>query len=168
MLSNEFLLNPIVAALLNLGGEFGTCRLHDAPFVEHVDDVGANHLEQSVVVGDDDAAALGGAQLVHTLGHDAHGVDVQTRVGLVEDGERGFQHGHLEDLVAFLLAPTETFVHRAARELRVELHYLTFLVHQLLELHTFQLGQPLILALLVDSGLQEIHIRNKTPKSRRQ
>ena len=41
-------------------------------------------------------------------------VDVEARVGLVEDRERRLEHRHLEDLVALLLAAGEALVDRAA------------------------------------------------------
>ena len=111
-------------------------------------------------MGDDDARRLGRAQLVHALGNDAHGVDVEAGVGLVENGQRGLEHRHLENLVAFLLATAESFVHRTARELRVEIYNLALLVHELDELGGLQLGQSLCLALLVDGSLQEVRHRH--------
>ena len=96
--------------LLNLLGQFGTARLDDATLVEHMDILRANHLQQPVVVGDDDARRLGGLQLVDALGYDTHGIDVQTGVRLVEDAQLGLQHRHLEDFIAFLLATAEALV----------------------------------------------------------
>ena len=44
-------------------------------------------------------------------------VDVEARVGLVEDGDAGLEHGHLEDLDALLLAAGEAVVQVAGGEL---------------------------------------------------
>ena len=107
-------------------------------------------------MGDDDARGLGGLQLVHTVGHDAHSVHVESRVGLVEDGELGFQHSHLEDFVAFLLATREALVDGAVGELRIQLHDLALLAHQLEEVGGVHGLQSLIFALLVDGGLHEV------------
>ena len=65
--------------------------------------VGLNHLKESVVVSDDNATSVGSGELIDTLRHDTHGIHVETRVGFVEDGEFGFEHSHLEYLVAFFL-----------------------------------------------------------------
>ena len=48
------------------------------------------------------------------------GVDVETRVELVEDGEAGGEHGELEGLVALLLATREIDVERPGQELLAE------------------------------------------------
>ena len=53
-----------------------------------------------------------------TVGHDLEGVDVEAGVGLVENGELGIEHGHLQDLVALLLAPREALVQAALGERR--------------------------------------------------
>jgi hypothetical protein len=47
--------------------------------------VGLDVVEQALVVGDDDHRALRAAQRVDAVGDDAQGVDVEARVGLVED-----------------------------------------------------------------------------------
>jgi hypothetical protein len=60
-----------------------------------------------------------GAQRVHALGHDAQRVDVEARVGLVEDGQLRLEQRHLEDLVALLLAAEKpSFTERASRSWR--------------------------------------------------
>src|SRR3546814_15579852 len=56
-------------------------------------------------MGYDDERALGRAQLVDALGDGLERLDVQARVGLVEDCQLGLQHRELEDLVALLPAP---------------------------------------------------------------
>ena len=52
-------------------------------------------------------ALSGPAELVDAVGDDAQRVDVEPGIGLVEDGELGLEHRHLEDLVALLLAAGE-------------------------------------------------------------
>ena len=59
------------------------------------------------------------AHLLHALGHDLQGVDVEAGVGLVEDGDLGLEDRHLEDLVALLLAAGEALVEVAVGEGRV-------------------------------------------------
>ncbi len=61
-------------------------------------------------MGDDQPAEVLAAHAVDTLGDDLQGVDVEAAVGFVHDDVVGFQHEHLEDLVAFLLATREAGV----------------------------------------------------------
>ena len=111
-------------------------------------------------MGDDDAGSIRCLQFVHTLGHDAHGIHVKTRIGLVENAQLRFEHGHLEDLVAFLLTTAETLVHAAVTELGIELHHLPLLAHQLQELSRIHRLQALVLPFLVDGGTHEIGHRH--------
>ena len=53
---------------------------------------------------------------LHAVGHDAQRVDVEARVGLVEHGQLRVEHGHLQDLVALLLAAGEALVQVALTE----------------------------------------------------
>ena len=156
------LLYPVVASLLNGLGKLGAAGLHYPALVEHVDHVGAYHLEQTVVVGYHDARVVWRAQLVHALGNYPHGIDIKPGVGLVEYGELRFEHCHLEYLVALLLAAAETLVHAAVGELRIELHYLLLLAQQLQKLGCFHLGKALSLALLVDGGFHEVGHRHSS------
>jgi hypothetical protein len=55
-------------------------------------------------VGDDQDAHVGPGELVHALGDGSQRIDVETRVGLVEDGHLRSQQRQLEDLHPFLLA----------------------------------------------------------------
>ena len=56
------------------------------------------------------------ADLLDALGDRAQGVDVEAGVGLVEDGQLGLEDGHLQDLVALLLAAGEALVEVAVGE----------------------------------------------------
>ena len=149
--------------LLNLYSQLRTASLDDATLVEHVYELWLNHLQQTVVVGDDNARCLRGLQLVYTLCHDAHGINVQTGVCLVEDAQLRFEHSHLEDLVALLLTTAETLVNGTIGQLGIELHNLTLLALQLQELSSVHGLQSLIFALLIDGSLHEVghrHTRN--------
>ena len=75
-------------------------------------------------------ARSGRAQRVDAVGDDPQRVDVEARVGLVEDGELRLEHRHLEDLVALLLAAGEALVDRAAQEALVHLDELHPLLGQ--------------------------------------
>ena len=109
-------------------------------------------------MGDDDESVVGVLELVHAGSHDAQGIHVQAGVGLVEDGQAGFEHRHLEDFVAFLLAARAAYVHAAPREAAVHLHISHLFAHQLEELGGGQGLEAALLALLVDGGFHEVDI----------
>src|SRR5665811_606343 len=82
------------------------------------------------MVGDDQHAATLTAQGVHAVRDHPEGVDVQTRVGLVQDRELGLQDRHLQNLVALLLTAGESLVDRPAHERLVHLDELHPLLGQ--------------------------------------
>ena len=82
-------------------------------------------------MGDQEDAELRVEHRVDALGDDPQGVDVEPRVGLVEDRHLGLEDGHLEHLEALLLAAREAVVDVAAGEALVhpqERHLLAHLV----------------------------------------
>ena len=135
----RLLLEPRVALLLELERELLAAGPHDPAVDEHVDEVGNDVVEQPLVVGHDEHRALGRAQRVHAAGDDAQGVDVEARVGLVEDRERRLEHRHLEDLVALLLAAGEALVDRPLDQVLVDLDELRLLLDERQELDRVEL-----------------------------
>ena len=119
--------------------------------------VGLDVVQEALIVRDDDGGVVRSAQQVDTFGHDAEGVDVEAAVRLVEDGERGLEHGHLEDLVALLLAAGEAFVHAAVHQAVVQLHDLAFLTHQLEEVGGRNRLLATVLAAGIDGRAHEVH-----------
>jgi hypothetical protein len=109
-------------------------------------------------VRDDDHRALGGTQRVHPRSHDPQRVDVQPRIGLVQDCERRLQDRHLEDLVSLLLAAGKSFVDRATDEILVDLDELRHLLRQLEKVDRVELGLAAVLADRVEGVLQEIDV----------
>ena len=105
---------------------------------------------------DDEHAQIGAALGVHALRHDAQGVHVEARVGLVEDGQLGLEQRHLQDLVALLLAAREALVQVPVGERRVELQQLALLLEELGELA----HRHLLAARGVDGRAQEVHHRH--------
>ena len=130
----------------------------DAAARQHVDLVGHDVIEQPLVVGDQQHAAIGGAQRIHAARHHLQRVDVEAGVGLVEHRERGLEHQHLQDLVALLFAAGETFVDAARQETLVHLHELHLAAHQLQEFVGVDFGLPIALRLRVDRGLEQIDV----------
>src|SRR6187551_3318250 len=77
------LANPAIALLLELGDQLGPALLDD-PALEHdVDRVGLDHVQDALVVGDDQDAHVGPGEGVDPVGDGAQSVDVEARVGLV-------------------------------------------------------------------------------------
>ena len=125
-----------------------------------MDDLRLDHVEQTLIVGNDDNRLLRCEEFVDTFCHDAHGIDIETGVSLIEDRELRVEHRHLENLVALFLTAREAFVDTAARELRIELHQFTLLLHQLHKVGCLQRLLPLILTLGVDGSLHEVDHRH--------
>ncbi len=122
-------------------GQFGAAGENYAAVEEHVDVVGFDVVENALVVGDDEHAQVGADKAVDTLGHGAHRVDVQARVGFVENGELGLEHGELQDFQALLLAAAEAFVEITTGERGVDAQHLHGLSQFLAELaHGHQVG----------------------------
>ena len=81
-------------------------RLHDPPPVQDVHEIGNDVVEQPLVVGHHDHGALRASHGVHPAGDGLEGVDVEPRVGLVEDRQLRVEYGHLEESrCAFSLHP---------------------------------------------------------------
>ena len=109
--------------------------------------VGHDVIEQPLVVGDQQHAAIRGAQRVHAARDHLERVDVEAGVGLVEHRELRLEHQHLQDLVALLLAAGEPFVDAARQEALVHLHELHLAAHELQEFVGVDFGLARRLAL---------------------
>src|SRR5690606_32370927 len=107
---------------LELVGELRATGGDYAAVGEHVDEVRLDVVEDPLVVGDQQDAAIGLALVaVDSLGDDAQGIDVQTGVGLVHDGELRLEQVELQNLVALLLATGEALVDGTLTEGAVDL-----------------------------------------------
>ena len=114
-------------------------------------------VQQPLIVRDHDITVFRRPELIHTFRHDTQSVDVQSGVRFIEDAQTRFQHGHLEYLVALLLAAAEPFVHTTARQLIVQLHHFTPFAHQLQELPGRQSREPPVFTPLIHGRAHEIH-----------
>jgi hypothetical protein len=88
--------------------------------------------------------------------HGLERVDVESRVGLVENRQARLQDRHLEDLVALLLAAREPLVHGPVHEALIHLHQTRLLLDQRQEIHRVELLEPLVLARGVQARTQEV------------
>jgi hypothetical protein len=111
-------------------------------------------------VGHDDHGPLRRAQRVDALSDDPKGVDVEARVGLVQDRQSRFEDSHLEDLVALLFAAGEAVVDRTLQEILVEPDELRLLLGRLQEVERVELREIPMLPDRVQSVLQEVDVRN--------
>ena len=123
-----------------------------------MDEVRHDVVEQALVVGDDQEAAVRRAQAVDAVGDDLQGVDVEPGVGLVEDRQARLEHRHVEDLVALLLAAGEALVDRPVEQRLLHLHQLHALLDQLEEVHGVHLRLAAVLADGVQRGLEEVGV----------
>ena len=82
--------------------------------------VGDDVLEQPLIVRDHDDATVRRAKAVHAVGDGLQRVDVEARIGLVEDRKLRLEDGHLQDFVPLLLATGEAEVHVALEQLRAD------------------------------------------------
>ena len=75
-------------------------------------EVGLQFIEQSLVVRDNHDAKLRSlsAHFADALGHDAQRVDVEARVGLVENRQVGLEHCHLHNFVALFFATRKPLI----------------------------------------------------------
>ena len=103
-------------------------------------------------------ARSGLRRAVDAVGDHPQRVDIEPRVGLVEDRQLRFQYGHLQDLVALLLAAGEAGIDVAFQELLVHLHETEPIAHQLHEADRIQRRFTARGPQRVERGLQEDHV----------
>ncbi|MCY1375245.1 hypothetical protein D9M69_626510 [compost metagenome] len=72
--------------------------------------IGNNVFQQTLVVSNNDERALGRTKLVNTVSHNTQSVNVEAGVCLIQYGQAGLQHSHLENLITLLLTPRKAFV----------------------------------------------------------
>ncbi len=111
-------------------------------------------------MGNQHDGALRAAHGADAAGDDLERVDVEAGVGLVENGEPGFQHRHLQNLVALLFATGEAFVHRAVKQAWVHLHEPELVLDQREKVHGIQFRFAAMLADRVEPRLEQIDVRD--------
>ena len=109
-------------------------------------------------MGHEHDRAPGRAHRIDAVRDDLEGVDVEARVGLVEQRERRLEQAHLHDLVALLLAAREALVDAPVQQRLVHAHGGELRAHQVQELEGVELGQPAMLALRIQRGLQQVDV----------
>ena len=117
-------------------------------------------------MGHDDERPVRRPQLVHRLGDRLQGVDIEPRIGLVEDREARLEHGELQDLVALLLAAGEPLVHRPAQVTVVPADRLELRLEDLREVQRVELLETLMLADRVHRRAQEVGVGDAADRHR--
>ena len=120
--------------------------------------VGLDVVEQPLVVGHDDHRPIGTAKCIDTVGHHPQGIDIEARVGFIENRQFRFQHGHLQDLVALLLPARETGIHVTLKKLCVHLDEIESFANQFHKPGRIERRLAACGANGVQRGLQEHHI----------
>lgn len=159
----KFLLDPFVALLFEFEGKLFGASFYDAAFVEYMDKVGHNKVKQPLIVGNDNDGIVGRAKLINTTCHNAKGINVKATVSLVQDGERGVEHGHLEDFVFLLLATAKSFIDGTVSKVGCHFYHLLFFFHQTEKLTARKRVEAAIFALLIDGCAHKVgnaHARN--------
>ena len=118
--------------------------------------VGNDVFEKPLIVGDDDGAVGRRVQLVDAVGDDAQGIDIEAGVGLVENRQSRLEDGHLQDLMALLLAAGEALVDSAFEEALVHLDERHPFADQLQEVDGVHRFLAAMLADLIEACAQEV------------
>jgi hypothetical protein len=125
--------------------------------------VGHDVVEQPLIVCHHNRGVVGTLECVHPARDDAQGIDVESRVRLVENGQLGLEHRHLQDFVALFLAARKAGIHRTAHHRGVHLDELELLLHHIEKLHRVHFVHPLRAADFIVRSTQEVgvgHARN--------
>ena len=123
-------------------------------------DVWRDVVQQPLIVCHDQEGALRVAELIHSLSNRSQRVDVQTRIGLVQNREPWLEDGELQNLVTLLFATRETFVHRAVHHRIVPADSFEFRFQDLEEIDRIELLLTSVPANRIDRRAQEIGVRD--------
>ncbi len=111
----------LVSVRVEFVGQFRAARLHDATADEHVHELRLDVAQDAGVVRDQQQATVCvfGVPVDAVADHPQR-VDVQARVGLVQDRDLRLEQFELQDLVPLLLTAREAFVDTAFGERRID------------------------------------------------
>ena len=126
----HFLFNPIVTFFFEFEGQVLVAGFHYSSIVKYMNKIGYNVVEQPLVVCDDNCSVVCAFQFVHTVGHYTQRINVETRIGFVEDRQTRIEHSHLENFIPFLFSTRKSFVHRSVGEFVVHFHQFFLFAHK--------------------------------------
>ena len=128
-----------------------------------MDDIGDDVIQQTLIVGHQQNRPIRAAHGVHAARDDSQGVDIEPRIGFIEDRQRRFEHRHLKDLVPLLFAAGKPFVDRPVQQRLVHVQPLHPVADQRHEVHRVELFLAPVLPQRIQRRLQEVrvvHARN--------
>ena len=99
-------------------------------------------------------------QLVDAFSDNSQRVNVEARICFVEHRKLWIKHGHLENLVALLLAAGEPFVDRTRHEAGIHLDDLRLLFQKVFEFQRIQFFLTVMFLLFVISEPQKLRVRD--------
>src|SRR5882672_6634020 len=117
-------------------------------------------IEQALIMRHENDGVFRVVKLIDTTGDDSQGIDIQTGISFVENREPGFEHSHLQNLVALFLASGETLIDGTSHEACIHLNDFRTLPQQVLKLEWIQLFLAQMFALLVVSKPQKLRVGN--------
>ena len=101
--------------------------------------VGHDVIQHALVMRDEHHRVVGRDEAVHAARHHPKSVDIETRIGFVEDGQARLEQRHLQNLIALFLAAREALVHRAVEERCVHFEELHLRAHIIVEFERVEL-----------------------------
>ena len=125
-----------------------------------MDEVRHDVVEKPLVVGHHHVGVVRPLERIDPVGHDPKGIDIQSRVRLVEQRELGLEHGHLENLVSLLLATREPGVHGPLHDLGTPLDHLQLLLQQIDKVDRVHFLQPASLPHLIVGRPEKVRVRD--------
>ncbi len=106
-------------------------------------------------MGDHHDGVVFALKLVDTVGDDFHGIDIEARIGFVEDGDLWGEDGHLEDFVSLFFTTGIIDVDGTFDKLFLNVEKFHFFPEQLLKIKRVKLFDALMLANFVETGSQK-------------
>ena len=103
-------LNWIIESV-RVGYKLGAAALNDSAVQHDVNEVRLDIIENSLIVCDDQHTHI--IQFVESpgaFGHDAQGIDVESGIRLIHDGDLWLKNRHLQNLCPLLLATRKPFI----------------------------------------------------------
>src|SRR5579875_1814950 len=146
-----------IAVGLELDGQVGAPGAYDPAASQDVHPVGNEVVEETLVVSDEQRGAVRAAHRADTSGHDSQSVDVETRIGLIQNGQSRFEDQHLEYLVTFALPAGEPVVDRPIQQGTLHLHQASFVLDEGEELDRSDLLFAAGATLGIERSAQEVH-----------
>src|SRR5439155_15277986 len=95
---------PIVSSLFKLQSEFLSPASNDSPPYHHMDVIGDDVVQETLIMRDQQYPKIRAAQRIHSMRHGLERVDVQPAIGFIQNGVFWFEHGQLQNFSALFFA----------------------------------------------------------------